>query len=73
MINIVRKFTQDNGIEDVFISEQLEGWHALTNRVGEGVLDALVKKYIRPEVEVPVDFAITEKQRITKTYRLPPS
>ncbi|MFH2019231.1 MAG: hypothetical protein ABII80_01260 [bacterium] len=71
MINIMKDFASDNKIEDVFLAEQLEGWHALTNRVGDGVIDYLRPKYLTKENEVMFDYSITSGgTKISKMYRL---
>ncbi len=70
MINIIKQFAKDNGMEEVFLSEQLGGWHALTNRVGEGVIDYVAPKYLTKENEVEFSHPITSTQRISKMYRI---
>lgn len=71
MINIIKDFASDNKVEDVFLAEQLEGWHALTNRVGEGVIDYLRPKYLTGENEVGFDYSITSGgTKISRMYRL---
>jgi len=70
MVSIVRQFAQENGIEDVFIAEQLGSWHALTNRVGEGVYDWFKKRHLKAENEIDRKFPITRSQTISKMYRI---
>lgn len=70
MINIIKQFAKDNNMDEVYLSEQLGGWHALTNRVGEGVIDYVGPKYLTKENEVDFSYPITSTQRISKMYRI---
>ncbi len=69
MLSIIRKFAEDNDIEDVFLSEQLGGWHALTNRVGSGLYEELKKRVVNNENKVNFVFDITSGRNIRKMYR----
>ncbi len=69
MIGIVKQFAEDNKITDVFVPEQT-GWHALTNRAGEGVLDYFKSRYLKPDNEVQFSFPITENVTINKFYKI---
>ncbi len=69
MIDMVKQFSNDNGITQVFIPEQTD-WHALTNRVGEGVYDYFKEKYIREDNETRFDFPITSAKTITRWYKI---
>ncbi len=71
MLNIIEQFAADNGIGDVFISPQ-GTFHALTNRVGEGMLDSLERRIpMKEENKIAVDFEITSATRINHMFRMP--
>jgi len=74
MISIVKQFAKENEITDVFLSEQLDSWHALTNRSSEGVLDYFQQRYLNPNYpgyeRVEVDFPITSEKSIRAMYRI---
>lgn len=69
MIDVVKQIARDNGITDVFIPEQTN-WHALTNRVGEGVINYFVSKHLKPENELQYQFEITDRVFVQKVYRI---
>jgi len=75
MVSIVKQFAEENDIEDVFIAEQLGGWHALTNRSAEGVYDYFEERYLNPNYpgyeEVEKEVSIASNQSIRQMYRIP--
>ncbi len=68
MISIVKQFAKQNGIENVFIAEQLGSWHALSNRTD--VADSLKAMYFNRENATEADFAITSAKSISKMYKI---
>jgi hypothetical protein len=65
VLEIARKFKEDNGLTSVYITGQEGGWHALSNRTQ---VEAYLKKYIKPEREVDVAFDITGSKSINVMY-----
>lgn len=69
MVSIVNKFAAENSIPNVFITEQT-GWHSLTNRVGEGIINYFQKNYLQKDKEVEFTFPVTQSQNINKMYKI---
>ena len=69
MVDMVKQIAQDNQISQVLIPEQ-DGWHPLTNRVGEGVADYFADRFYQPENKVNFSFAITDSKTVNTFYRI---
>ncbi|MEA3295623.1 MAG: hypothetical protein U9Q27_00560 [Patescibacteria group bacterium] len=67
IIKVAEQFKEYNGLKNVYLSEQIEGWHALSNR--SAVFEYL-KKYLTKENEKKIDFDITSDTEISKMYQV---
>ncbi len=62
IIGVGKQFQKDNNLKEVYLSDQLDNWHALSNR--EQVFKYLNGKYLKKENEKKVDFNITAGAKI---------
>lgn len=68
VIEIAKRFKEDNKFKEVYLSEQLEHWHALSNR--DQIFKYLNSKYLKKEQEKAIDFNITANTKISKMYKV---
>ena len=68
IIEIAVQFKDDNNLKAIYLSEQLEGWHALSNR--DSVYKYLKKAYLKDENSKEIDFKITKGTAISKMYKV---
>ncbi|MEA2097861.1 MAG: hypothetical protein U9P70_02190 [Patescibacteria group bacterium] len=67
IIKVAEQFKEDNGLKNVYLSEQIKGWHALSNR--DSVFEYL-KKYLTEKNKREIDFNITNNTKISKMYQI---
>lgn len=68
IIAVAKKFGGDNNMENVYLSEQLGSWHALSNR--PPVNDYLGNEYIKEKNEKDFEFKIASGAKISKIYKI---
>ena len=75
MVEAIRRFAKDNGIQDVFVSEQLGRWYALSN--SNDIFSFFSKRFLNPsfpgfeEVRLDSGFSIADGATISRMYRVP--
>ncbi len=68
VIKVAKQFQQDNGLAGVYLSEQLGGWHALSNRAE--VANYLAGKYLKKDKEREFSLNIVDGRRINRMYEV---
>ena len=67
IIKVAKQFKEDNDLKNVYLSEQLEGYHALSNR---NEVHAYLKKYLKNGNEKESRFNIASSTSISKMYKV---
>ena len=68
IIKTAKQFQRDNGLKQIYITEDLGGWHALSNRAP--VSDYLIKRYKKEKTKKPHKLQIASGTSVNFIYEV---
>jgi len=68
VLKIAKQFQKDNGLTNVYITEHLGSWHALSNR--EAVAQYLQKRYVKKRKEKRFNLQIASSTSVGRIYEV---